>query len=80
MKFYPCPFCGSRPQAEFQFRKTVDPKAATDFESTYLRHHDLKVSVEHWQHLSGCGAWLTLERNPSTGDLIAIEVMRKVSK
>lgn len=80
MKFYPCPFCGPRPQAEFQFRKTVDLESKTEFDATYLRSHDLKTSHEHWQHLSGCGAWLTLQRNPSTGDVVAIDLMRKVSK
>lgn len=80
MKSYPCPFCGPRPQAEFQFRRTVDRDADTDFARTYLRSHDLNGSVEHWQHLSGCGAWLTIERNPSTGDVIAIDLLRKVSR
>lgn len=80
MKLYPCPFCGPRPQAEFQFRRTVDPAPDTDFGTVYLRPHALDASTEHWQHLSGCGSWLVVQRNPSTGDVLSIELMRKVTK
>jgi len=39
----------------------------------YLRVDSLTHSVEHWQHIQGCRAWLHVERNPSTG---AVLVMR----
>jgi len=63
-----CPFCGPRELREFEFHKTL-PAAdgASIFERTYERVADIDRSLEHWQHVGGCRAWLLVERNPSTG-------------
>jgi methylglutamate dehydrogenase subunit B len=71
-----CPFCGPRELREFEFRKTV-PAAASqgEFEQTYLRVADSQLSVEHWQHVGGCRAWLLVHRNPSSGVTLAVELL-----
>jgi methylglutamate dehydrogenase subunit B len=63
-----CPFCGPRDLREFEFHKTLpEAGAASDFERTYERMADSRRSLEHWQHVGGCRAWLLLDRDPSTG-------------
>ncbi len=32
-------------------------------------------SVEHWQHVEGCRGWLKVERNPSTGAVLATRLL-----
>lgn len=78
-----CPFCGLRPLEEFLFRKTVPnvvsgsgtgattgtdiADGASAYARVYLRVDSAERSVEEWQHVAGCRAWLLVDRNPSTG-------------
>jgi methylglutamate dehydrogenase subunit B len=72
----PCPFCGPRELREFIFHKTLPAAASADeFERTYLRVADPQSSVEHWQHVNGCRAWLLVQRNPSTGAVLAVQLL-----
>jgi len=61
-----CPFCGPRELEEFVFRKTLAEPAATPYEAVYERVNRLHDSLEHWQHLHGCRAWLRVRRDPSS--------------
>jgi methylglutamate dehydrogenase subunit B len=77
-----CPFCGARQLHEFEFRKTranVDSSAAA-FSQVYLRVDSLELSVEHWQHVQGCRAWLLVQRNPSTGAVLGVEMLPGVAR
>jgi len=71
-----CPFCGARALREFSFHKTV-PEAAggTPFEQIYERIANAGLSIEHWQHLAGCRAWLLVQRNPSTGEVFEVRLL-----
>jgi sarcosine oxidase subunit delta len=69
-----CPFCGPRELREFDFHKTLPNAGETPLERVYLRVDSLTHSVEHWQHVRGCRAWLQVERNPSTGAVLAIRL------
>jgi sarcosine oxidase subunit delta len=72
----PCPFCGARELREFVFHKTLPAAASADeFGRTYLRVADPQLSVEHWQHVHGCRAWLQVQRNPSTGAVLAVQML-----
>jgi heterotetrameric sarcosine oxidase delta subunit len=62
-----CPHCGRRNVEEFEFRSVAPISAATAFERVYERVNLPDASVEHWQHVHGCRAWLVLRRDPSTG-------------
>jgi methylglutamate dehydrogenase subunit B len=64
-----CPFCGAREREEFRFHKTLAEAGAAAYEEAYLRNNRLTVSLEHWQHVHGCRAWLLVRRNP-TGDTL----------
>lgn len=69
-----CPFCGPRELQEFRFHKTVAAGGAqTPFERVYLRRGDSRHSTEHWQHSGGCRAWLRVERDPSSGAVLAVQ-------
>jgi heterotetrameric sarcosine oxidase delta subunit len=71
-----CPFCGPRELREFEFHKTLPNAGHTPFEQVYLRVDSLTLSVEHWQHIAGCRAWLHIERNPSTGEVLVCRLAR----
>ncbi len=64
-----CPHCGTRDIEEFEFRSLVPAAAAAAFERVYERVNLLGQSVEYWQHVHGCRAWLVLDRDPSTGQV-----------
>jgi methylglutamate dehydrogenase subunit B len=70
-----CPFCGARELAEFEFHKTVSDPEVSAFSAVYERVNRLDVSVEYWQHVHGCRAWLLVRRNPSTGEVSAISLL-----
>jgi sarcosine oxidase delta subunit len=70
-----CPFCGPRELDEFEFRKTVPSETGSSVARIYLHAEDAQLSVEHWQHVSACRAWLLVRRNPSTGLVLAVETL-----
>jgi len=41
--------------------------SASAYARVYLRVDSAERSVEEWQHVAGCRAWLLVDRNPSTG-------------
>jgi methylglutamate dehydrogenase subunit B len=69
-----CPFCGPRELREFEFRKTVPSSGTTGFARVYLRVERLDLSVEHWQHVLGCRAWLLIERNPQNDRVLSVRL------
>lgn len=64
-----CPFCGSREFEEFLFHKTLAEPGSSPYTAIYERVSRTQESLEHWQHVSGCRAWLWVRRNPSTNDV-----------
>lgn len=71
-----CPFCGARELQEFEFRKTRANVTTSEFSKVYLRVDSVDLSVEYWQHVQGCRAWMLVQRNPSTGVVLSTEVLR----
>jgi len=45
-----------------------------------LRVDSLQSSVEYWQHVQGCRAWLLVQRNPSTGAVLDVEMLPAVAR
>jgi sarcosine oxidase subunit delta len=70
-----CPFCGPRELREFEFHKTLPTPGGSDYAQVYERIDRPELSVEHWQHVEGCGAWLLVQRNPSTGAVLEIRLL-----
>jgi heterotetrameric sarcosine oxidase delta subunit len=65
-----CPFCGVRDLSEFEFRAILPPTGSDAIQQVYDRSESHDRSVEHWQHVGGCRAWLRVERNPSNGEVL----------
>lgn len=70
-----CPFCGWREVEEFHCRGTTPEPGADPIAGVYLRVPRKDVSVEYWQHSHGCHSWLLIRRNPSSGDVLEIEML-----
>jgi sarcosine oxidase subunit delta len=75
-----CPFCGARELHEFEFRKTRANVDSSAFSKVYLRVDSVDLSVEYWQHVHGCRSWLLVQRNPSTGAILGVEMLPAVSR
>lgn len=70
-----CPHCGVRDAEEFEFRTVAPLQSGSAFVRVYERVNLPSQSVEHWQHLHGCRAWLVLERNPSTAEVRSVRLL-----
>lgn len=75
-----CPFCGERPETEFQCageaaRRPEDPgmlDEAAWSRHLYERANPAGWNVELWWHAAGCRQWLRVERHTVTHDIGAI--------
>jgi methylglutamate dehydrogenase subunit B len=70
-----CPFCGPRELEEFLFRKSLSEPGASAYAEVYERLNRPEDSLEHWQHVHGCRAWLVIRRDPTSGDVLEIELL-----
>ena len=77
-----CPWCGPRELEEFRFRSVAaDGGEATmrlgtpAYAAVYERTNVPESSTEYWQHDRGCRAWLVVQRNPSTADVLTVRLL-----
>jgi heterotetrameric sarcosine oxidase delta subunit len=70
-----CPFCGPRELEEFSFRSTLPQPGAGAIAQLYERIDRPDSSLEHWQHVKACRAWLVVHRNPSTGEVLEVRFL-----
>jgi heterotetrameric sarcosine oxidase delta subunit len=70
-----CPFCGARELEEFLFHKTLPEPDSTPYSVIYDRASRTEESIEHWQHVWGCRAWLWVRRNPSTNEVLEVRCL-----
>ena len=83
-----CPWCGPRELEEFRFRSVLTGERAGPGESVttgdhpsaayarvYERANVPDSSVEYWQHDRGCRAWLVVQRNPSTAEVLDVQLL-----
>ena len=70
-----CPFCGPRALQEYQFLRLRSPPHAGAIAAVFGRDNAPDHSVEYWQHGQGCRAWLELERNPSTAEVLSVRLL-----
>ena len=73
-----CPFCGSRPESEFQCagdadrrRPAADASDAAWANYLYVRANPRGLHRERWVHSAGCGQWLAVERDTVSHDIRA---------
>src|SRR5271154_1385671 len=83
-----CPYCGDRSHGEFAYRGDAapsrpqaigraavpDPRLFIDY--VYTRTNTAGVMQEYWQHTGGCRAWLIVERNVTTHEILNVAAAR----
>ena len=76
-----CPFCGPRSETEFTYggpaveRRPDAPQELSDEEwVAYLTvvPNPMGPVRERWWHAKGCGAWLLVERDTVTHDILGV--------
>lgn len=79
MLLIPCPWCGPRPENEFQYggeahiARPRDPSASDDAAWAgflYLRSNPRGTHAERWRHQHGCGRFFNCVRD-TVSDRIA---------
>jgi len=76
-----CPNCGARDSGEFSYGGDATRKppgldnaaAAADLwhDYVYARANPRGVHSEHWQHVHGCRAWVRVERDTLSHEVIS---------
>ncbi len=83
-----CPICGARDSREFSYRGAAlaldrpDPDAGEDAwaEYVHLRENPAGVLRELWYHEAGCSAWIVVQRNTTTHEVLGAELAAEVAR
>lgn len=82
-----CPFCGERDVREFDYHGDAtktrpsgngigEVKAWHDY--VYLRSNPAGLHTEHWYHVQGCRAWLTVTRDTRNHEITDVRANRVI--
>lgn len=83
----PCPICGPRDIREFTYKghetylhRPADTEWSEDW-NDYLhnRENPAGATKDLWYHGDGCTAWLLVERNTITHEVLSARLAREVS-
>jgi sarcosine oxidase subunit delta len=71
-----CPWCGVRNEDEFSYGGDASVQRPADsgsldewYDYVYTRDNSAGQHTEHWQHLNGCRAWITVVRDTVTHEI-----------
>ncbi len=71
-----CPWCGVRNEDEFSYGGDASKQRPADnasqdewYDYVYTRDNPAGEHTEHWQHVNGCRAWITVVRNTLTHEV-----------
>lgn len=75
-----CPNCGARDIREFSYkgdallrdRPAADAGAEVFHDYVHIRQNPAGPHRELWFHGQGCGAWLVVERNTVTHEVLSV--------
>lgn len=74
-----CPICGERDRREFYYMGDgdyLDRPEPGDQEAMHhylhIRENPAGVVRELWHHEAGCSAWLVVERNVTTHEIVSV--------
>jgi len=78
----PCPFCGERDHHEFGYggdasieRPALDDRSMDKwYRYVFVRENPKGRHRELWQHVSGCRAWLVVERDTRTHEIFDVQL------
>ncbi|MDJ0821413.1 MAG: sarcosine oxidase subunit delta [Paracoccaceae bacterium] len=79
----PCPICGERDRREFYYqgaavmldRPAPDAGEAAWDSYLHLRDNPAGPTQDLWFHEAGCGAWLVVERDTVTHEVISARLV-----
>ncbi|MBE1282610.1 MAG: sarcosine oxidase subunit delta [Rhodobacteraceae bacterium] len=80
-----CPICGERDRREFYYqgaamaRPSEDAGAEAFHDYVHLRDNPAGVTRDLWYHEGGCGAWIVVERNTLTHEILSTELAEAAS-
>ncbi|MGB3408405.1 MAG: sarcosine oxidase subunit delta [Jannaschia sp.] len=80
-----CPLCGDRDRREFYYKghetylHRPDAGSETAQWDDYLHNRDNTAGLTRdlWQHEAGCRAWLLVERDTVTHDILSVRLVRE---
>ena len=82
-----CPHCGERDVGEFAYygdATKVRPDGVSELEVfvdyVYPRDNPAGPHRELWYHLGGCRAWIVVNRDTRTHEILGVEAARKERK
>lgn len=83
-----CPLCGPRDRREFYYlgaedhadRPAPDAGAEAWDAHLHLRDNSAGVTRDLWYHEAGCTAWLVVERNTVTHEILSVDLLSKRGK
>ncbi|MCH2076942.1 MAG: sarcosine oxidase subunit delta [Rhodobacteraceae bacterium] len=83
-----CPICGERDSREFTYMGHASmlerpaPDAGDVVWDDYLHNRENIAGVveELWQHTEGCGAWLVVQRDTRTHEVLGVKLAREVAR
>ena len=83
-----CPNCGARDRREFYYvgdaQALARPAEDAGFDAwdDYLHNRDNPAGVTRdlWCHEAGCSAWIVVERNTTTHEVLSTTLAEKVAR
>lgn len=83
-----CPLCGDRDSREFSYRGSAkllerpkdDGGAAAFHGYLNIRENPAGPNTELWQHVTGCRAWLHVERDTVTHEVGPVQVVARMRR
>ncbi|NNK79741.1 MAG: sarcosine oxidase subunit delta [Litoreibacter sp.] len=82
-----CPICGNRDRREFYYLGAadyLDRPALGDQDAMHkylhLRENPAGVTRDLWHHEAGCSAWVVVERNVSTHEVLSTALASDVKR
>ena len=79
-----CPLCGARDRREFYYAGHAvgldrpDPDASAEVWDDYLHNRDNPAGMTEdlWHHETGCGAWLMVQRDTVTHEVLSARLTK----
>jgi sarcosine oxidase, subunit delta len=82
-----CPYCGPRPESEFQCagdasrrRPAADASDAAWADYLYIRANPKGLHRERWLHLAGCEQWFEVERDTVSHEIRAVTPLAYIAQ
>lgn len=82
-----CPICGDRDRREFYYmgaddylRRPEEGDQDAMHHYLHLRDNPVGVTRDLWHHEAGCTAWLVVERNVTTHEILSVKLASEVKR